>query len=65
MQAKIIEDFLPPPEKLCLKEENVKVTISLSKSSVNFFKEYATQNKSHYQTMIREVVDGYVGKYKK
>jgi hypothetical protein len=30
----IIEDFLPPPEQLAFKDETVKVTIALSKSSV-------------------------------
>jgi hypothetical protein len=28
--VRIIRDFLPPPEQLVLKEDNVKVTISLS-----------------------------------
>ena len=34
----IIKDFLPSPEELVLKENNVKVTINLRKSSVDFFK---------------------------
>jgi hypothetical protein len=29
-KLKVIKDFLPPPEKLVLKEENVKITISLN-----------------------------------
>ncbi len=38
-KLKVISDFLPPPDQLVLKEENVKVTIALKKSSVEFFKE--------------------------
>lgn len=37
-KLKVVTDFLPPPDQLVLKEENVKVTITLKKSSVEFFK---------------------------
>ncbi len=36
-KVKVIKDFLPSPEELALKEETVKVTISLSRASVDFF----------------------------
>jgi len=36
--VKIVKDFLPPPEQLVFKEETVKVTLHLSKASVDFFK---------------------------
>ncbi len=58
-ELKIIKDFLPTPDQLVLKEENVKITISLKKSSVAFFKEQAKKHKTSYQKMIREVVDWY------
>ena len=61
----VIDDFLPPPEKLIFKEENVKVTITLSKESVDFFKEYAKKQRSPYQKMIRRVLDYYVTHYKR
>lgn len=35
---RVISDFLPSPEELALKDETVKVTIALSKTSVDFFK---------------------------
>jgi hypothetical protein len=41
INAKLVKDFLPKPEDLVLKEDNVKVTLSLSKKSVEFFKEKA------------------------
>jgi len=56
----VIEDFLPPPEQLAFKEETVKVTIALSKSSVEFFKREAKKHKTHYQRMIRRLIDFYV-----
>lgn len=61
--VKIIEDFLPPPEELVLKQQNVKVTISLSRHSVDFFKEQAKKNGTQYQKMIRQVLDLYAANY--
>ena len=62
---KIVKDFLPPPDQLVLREDNVKVTISLKKSSITFFKEQAKKQKTSYQKMIREVVDWYATHYQK
>ncbi len=64
-QLKVIKDFLPPPDKLVMREDNVKVTISLKKSSITFFKEHAKAQNTSYQRMIREVVDWYASHYKK
>ncbi len=58
-ELKVVKDFLPSPGQLVLKEENVKITISLKKSSIAFFKEQAKKHKTSYQKMIREVVDWY------
>lgn len=63
LNMQIIDDFLPPPEKLALKDESVKVTIALSKTSVDFFKRHARRHKSPYQKMIRRVIDFYVAHY--
>ncbi len=60
---KAVGDFLPPPEKLVLKEDQVKVTIALSKKSVDFFKSVARQNHTSYQKMIRRVIDLYSANY--
>ncbi|HEY9162025.1 MAG TPA: CopG family transcriptional regulator [Desulfomonilia bacterium] len=62
---RVVKDLLPPPDKLILKEDNVKVTISLKKSSINFFKEQAKLQKTSYQKMIREVIDRYASHYQK
>ena len=60
-----IEDFLPPPESLVFKRPSVKVTLALSRESLEFFKEKAKQHRVPYQTMIREVVQRYVDHYRK
>lgn len=62
-RIKIIKDFLPPPDQLILKEDGVKVTISLSQKSVDFFKAYAKKSNIPYQRMIRRLLDEYVGHY--
>lgn len=56
--------FMPNPQELTLKEEIVKVTISLTKEGVNFFKERALVNRTNYQKMIRLLLDQYVAHYK-
>ncbi len=60
-KLKIVDDFLPPPEDLVFKKENVKVTMSLSKSSVNFFKKEAKKHHTSYQAMIRKLLDLFTG----
>lgn len=61
-KVKVVRDFLPPPDKLVLRESNVKVTLSLSQRSVNFFKREATKRRVPYQRMIRALVDAYAEK---
>jgi hypothetical protein len=64
-RIRVIKDFLPPPDQLVLKEENVKVTIALKKSSIEFFKKEAKKYQTSYQKMIRQVIDWYASHYKK
>jgi predicted DNA binding CopG/RHH family protein len=59
-ELKAIKDFLPPPSELVFKEENVKITLALSKRSVDFFKKEAKKNHTQYQKMIRRLIDFYV-----
>ena len=65
LSSERIEDFLPSPELLVKKEDNVKITISLSKSSVDFFKEKAKKAGIPYQVMIKNVIDRYSSHYQK
>ena len=61
-QIRMVEDFLPPPDQLVLREDNVKVTLSLSQRSVDFFKHAAQKRRVPYQRMIRALVDAYAEK---
>ncbi|WP_341789727.1 CopG family transcriptional regulator [Rickettsia endosymbiont of Polydrusus tereticollis] len=63
-QVKIVKDFLPVPKDLLLKNDSVKVTISLSKESVEFFKSQASISHVPYQKMIRALLDKYAKHYK-
>lgn len=58
-KVRVLSDFLPSPEELALKDETVKVTISLSKTSVDFFKREAKKYNTQYQKMIRRLLDEY------
>ena len=57
---KVIRDFLPSPDQLAFREEEVKITITLSKKSVDFFKSEAVKADTQYQRMIRRLLDAYV-----
>jgi predicted DNA binding CopG/RHH family protein len=63
-EGEIIADFLPPPEELIRKEPKVKITITLNSGSVDFFRKFARKNNMKYQTMINEILNKYVQKYK-
>jgi len=56
----VIADMLPPPSELAFREEGVKVTLSLSRKSVDFFKAEASKHQTQYQRMIRRLLDAYV-----
>ena len=62
-QAEVIQDFLPSPDRLVVREETVRITLNLNKRSVDFFKSSAQQNGVPYQSMIRRVLDIYAERY--
>lgn len=64
-ELRVVKDILPPPDQLILKEDNVKITIALKKSSIEFFKKEAKKQHTSYQKMIRQVIDWYASHYKK
>ena len=63
-EVRVVEDFLPSPDQLAFREETVKVTLALSKESVEFFKGEARKHGVSYQRMIRRLLDDYVGHYR-
>ena len=58
--VEVVADFLPSPAELAFREDCVKVTLALSKSSLEFFKSEASKHQTQYQRMIRRLLDSYV-----
>lgn len=58
-----VKDFLPSPAELAIRQKTTKITISLNKSSVQFFKHEAERHHTKYQRMIRELLDRYAMQY--
>lgn len=62
-KLRVIPDFLPEPAHLVFREEGVKVTLALSKRSIEFFKREAAKHDTQYQRMIRRLLDAYAEHY--
>ncbi len=62
-EVEVVNDFLPKPEDLVFKEDTIKVTLNLSKSSIEFFKGIAQKHGSQYQKVIRNLLDNYTSHY--
>jgi hypothetical protein len=59
-RIQVVTDFLPSPSELAFREEGVKVTLVLSKKSIEFFKSEASKHHTQYQRMIHRLLDSYV-----
>lgn len=57
---RVVQDFLPSPGELAFRDEGVKVTLALSRKSVDFFKAEASRHHTQYQRMNRRLLDAYV-----
>lgn len=62
-EVEVVNDFLPKPEDLVFKKDTIKVTLNLSKSSIEFFKGIAQKHGSQYQKVIRKLLDNYTSHY--
>ena len=58
--VEVVADFLPSTAELAFREDDVRVTLVLSKSSVEFFKSEASKHQTQYQRMIRRLLDSCV-----
>jgi predicted DNA binding CopG/RHH family protein len=58
-RVRAIDNVLPSPDDLVTRDDNVKVTLQLSRRSVDFFKRAAKQKRVPYRRMIRALVDQY------
>lgn len=64
INARVIDNFLPGPEKLVFKEKKTRVTLTLTQRSIDFFKNAAKKHNASYQAMIRQLIDFYVANQK-
>jgi hypothetical protein len=62
-KLKVVPDFLPSPEDLAFRDDGIKVTIALSRRSVDFFKGEARKHGTQYQRMIRRLLDAYTERH--
>jgi predicted DNA binding CopG/RHH family protein len=63
-EVKIMQDFLPSPDELVLKEETIKITLSVTKESLEYFKREARAHHTQYQKMMRILLDKYAAHYR-
>ena len=61
--VQVVKDFLPSPDELAFREETVKVTLQLSRASVEYFKKEAQIHHAPYQRMIRRLLDEYTAQH--
>jgi predicted DNA binding CopG/RHH family protein len=54
-----VKDFLPPPSELVKREETVKVTLELTKRSIDLFKQQAQQDNIPYEYILQAIIDAY------
>jgi hypothetical protein len=58
--VRVMQDFLPSPAQLAQQGEKVKITLALSRVSLDFFKAQAEKHHTAYQRMVRNLLDAYV-----
>ncbi len=54
-----IKDTLPPPSQLIKRESNIKITLEVTRESLEFFKKQAKRAHIPYQRMMRALIDTY------
>jgi hypothetical protein len=63
MKLRLIPDFLPPPQRLRLKNARVKVTVEVTQESVDFYRAHARGRE--YREMMARLLDLYAAQYRK
>ncbi len=53
---------MPTPGQIAMEENSVKITLSISELSRDFFKNQAEKTHTSYQKLIRRVLDAYAKK---
>ena len=63
MQMRLIKDFLTSPEELVTKGKRVKVSVEISQSSLDFFRQQVGRSKMQAKNMIGTLLDVYATQY--
>ncbi|AFZ53272.1 hypothetical protein [Cyanobacterium aponinum] len=58
--GEIVEDFLPPPEKLTLKGIKIQIPVELTEKNLSFLKQEANRNNISYQNLIELIINEYI-----
>jgi predicted DNA binding CopG/RHH family protein len=61
--AKAIEDIFPRPEDLLLEDETIRVSINLTRNTVEAFKRFASEHDTKYQRVIRRLLDEFAARH--
>ncbi len=56
-RAVVTKDIFPSPEDLLLEDVTVRISINLTKSTVDGFKRFAKKHNTKYQRVIRKLLD--------
>ena len=62
-RIQVVKDFLPKPDQLILKETNIRITLNLSRRSIEYFKKLGQKMHAPYQKLIRSLVDEYTAQH--
>jgi hypothetical protein len=63
MDLRVVPDFLPPPEELRLKQSRVKVTLEVSRESLDFYKAQSGRDPEGHLRMMQQLLDIYASRH--
>lgn len=58
-KEKVTNDFFLCPATLAAKDDTVKVTLMLTRASIEYFKKTAEEHDTCYQALMRSLLDEY------
>ena len=57
---RVEKEFLPSPAEIARSMDKIKITITLTGDSIEYFKKQAEKHDIQYQRLIRSILDEYV-----
>jgi len=65
MMLRVVPDFLPPPDRLRLKQSRVNVTLEVARESLDFYKTHTRGGRDGYRVLMQQLLDLYASRYGK